>query len=164
MACLSPYVLFLSAAPFSTLPISFPASLPPLPSSPQHLHRTLCPGQPLIIFTHQNVDQLHFMRIGNHKFCSAWPAPRAVLAPSTVSPLLGKCGILSSRQIKEVKDKYLFQKSVINKLKHIYCLNQPLFFPLSNREIAGHAALFFFQDAGTLSSHYELPDIHGQED
>lgn len=67
---------------FSFLPLPSPQSLSPfllpslLPSSPQHLHRTLCPGQPLIIFTHQNVDQLHFMRIENHKFCSAWTAPR----------------------------------------------------------------------------------------
>lgn len=60
----------------SSLPPSLARSLAPLPSSPQHLHRTLCPGQPLIIFTHQNVDQLHFMRIENHKFCSAWTAPR----------------------------------------------------------------------------------------
>lgn len=62
-----------SATPFLTLPLSVPHS-PPF--SPQHLHHTLCPGQPLIIFTHQNVDQLHFMWIENHKFCSAWTAPR----------------------------------------------------------------------------------------
>lgn len=54
---------------FFFLPLPFPRSPSPfllpslLPSSPQHLHRTVCPGQPLIIFTHQYVDQLHFMRI-----------------------------------------------------------------------------------------------------
>lgn len=75
----SPCVLFLSATPFCHNP-SLLFLLPSLlPSSPQHLHRTLCPSQPLIIFTHQNVDQLHFMRIQNHKFCSGQqPGSRAV--------------------------------------------------------------------------------------
>lgn len=72
VARLSPCLLAFSSTPFP-----FQQSLSPsLPPSPQHLHRTLCPGQPLIIFAHQNVDQLHFMRTENHRFDSGWTAPR----------------------------------------------------------------------------------------
>lgn len=73
----------------SLFPQSLSPFLPPLllPSSPQHLHRTLCPGQPPIIFTHQNVDELHFMRIENHKFCSAWTAPSRKSCFSPFAPI-----------------------------------------------------------------------------
>ncbi|CAB1459735.1 unnamed protein product [Pleuronectes platessa] len=54
------------------------------------LHRTLCPGQPLITFTHQNVEQLHFMQIEKPQVLFRLDRTQAAPGGSPGSPPRGR--------------------------------------------------------------------------
>lgn len=146
---------FLTATPFVTMPVSFPASLP---SSPKHHHCALCPSQLLNIGTHQNVEPLHSIRTQNRTFCAC----------SRLDSLLDGLAVTRGEGTKDARENES-NKLLNPKLEGVISSFSSCAQCSGGLLKVGEAlpALFsqsqLSQDAGMPPSHYEFPGYACQE-